>query len=264
MHAVLDVVDRVGDVVGPVHHLRLEAAAPVVPAGAQPVEGGAVGGVAAELAALGRARPRVLAGGVEHGAGQVEPGRLARRPQRLGLEPGQHPQGLGVALEPAAVAGPRRRARSRRCARTAGARCRGPGRRRRRRRRRSPARRRSRGRSARPRASGSAGCAGSRPRPAPRPASCRPAGGTRRSAAPGRGRGRSRRGAPRRPGRRRAWAARRRTVRARPARRRRSAHRTRGGRYSCSSIQSEKRSNVSTHMPTAYFSCARVAPASKS
>ena len=34
--------------------------------------------------------------------------------------------------------------------------------------------------------------------------------------------------------------------------------------HSCSSIQSAKRSSVSIHMPTAYFSCARVAPASKS
>ena len=43
-----------------------------------------------------------LRAGVERGPGQVEPDRAAVRVDGLGLEPGQQPQGLGVALEAAA------------------------------------------------------------------------------------------------------------------------------------------------------------------
>ena len=69
----------------------------------------------------------------------------------LGLEPGQQPQGLRVALEPADVRQRPRRAPARRCARRAGGRGRARGRRCRRRRRCSRAPRRTRARSGRPR-----------------------------------------------------------------------------------------------------------------
>ena len=49
-----------------------------------------------------RRGPRVLGGGVEHGAGGVEPGGRPSGVEGLGLEPGQDPQGLRVALEAAA------------------------------------------------------------------------------------------------------------------------------------------------------------------
>ena len=114
--AVLDVVHRVGDVVGEVHHLRLEAAPAPLDAVAQPVEDRAVVVVDAELhhharGAVGvhavravgrRARPGVLGAGVEGGPGEVEPDRPAVGVEGLRLQPGQQAQRLGVALEPAA------------------------------------------------------------------------------------------------------------------------------------------------------------------
>ena len=47
------------------------------------------------------ARPRVLRRRVERRAGEVQPGARAVRREYLGLESGQHPQALRVALEPA-------------------------------------------------------------------------------------------------------------------------------------------------------------------
>ena len=116
---------------------------PSAPAVAEPVEDRQVVVVDAELALAPAALlvappPRVLGRGVEGGAGQVEPGRAAVGVDPLGLEPGQQPQGLGVALEPADVLRRSRRGRARRCGRTAGARGRGRGRPSRRRRRCSP------------------------------------------------------------------------------------------------------------------------------
>ena len=115
--AVLDVVDGVGDVVREVHHLRLEALAPALDAVAQPGEHGQVVLVDPELAdqplrpvgvhalrLLGlRAGPGVLGARVEGGPGEVQPDRTPVLVERLGLEPGQQPQGLGIALETAAV-----------------------------------------------------------------------------------------------------------------------------------------------------------------
>ncbi len=114
VQAVLQIVDGVGHVVGPVHHLSLQAAAAAGGGGANPVEHGQVGLVGAVLGrqvqgdvvgggggsgggGRGRGRPRVLEGGVEGGAGEVQAG-----PGNLRLEPGQQAQGLGVALEAAA------------------------------------------------------------------------------------------------------------------------------------------------------------------
>jgi hypothetical protein len=102
VNAVLDVVHRIGDVVGPVHHLRLEAPLLGSHVGAHPLEGVAVGLVEAELAGAVAARPGVLARGVQARAAQVQPRGLARVLQHLRLEPGEHAQGLRIALEPAA------------------------------------------------------------------------------------------------------------------------------------------------------------------
>ena len=153
-HGVLDVVHRVGDVVGPVHDLGLEAPVAVGGAGAEPVEHLEVVVVDAELhrgVQGAAAAPGVLRGGVEAGPGQVQPGRAAVGVGALGLQAGQQAQGLGVALEAADAGRHGRPAPSRRCARTAGGRGRGRGRRCRRRRRCSRGRRRTRGRSGRPR-----------------------------------------------------------------------------------------------------------------
>src|SRR5690606_33411289 len=99
---VLHVVHGVRHVVGPVHHLRLQAPAAGLGALAQPGEHLRVVGVHPELALARAAEPRVLAGGVQAGPGEVEPGT-----GHLRLQPGEHPQRLGVALEAAARAGDR-------------------------------------------------------------------------------------------------------------------------------------------------------------
>jgi len=101
-----EVVDGVGDVVAPVHHLRLEAASLAGRALAQPGEHVEVVVVDAELARARLPRPGVLRGGVEGRAREVEPHRAAGAravvgAERLGLEPGQDPQRLRVALEAA-------------------------------------------------------------------------------------------------------------------------------------------------------------------
>ena len=95
--AVLDVVHRVRDVVGPVHDLGLEAAPPVGGTVAHPREHGGVGEIGAELPDAGSLHPRVLAGGVQRRAGEVQPAAVD-----LGLQPGEDPQRLRVAFEPAA------------------------------------------------------------------------------------------------------------------------------------------------------------------
>ena len=108
-HAVLDVVDGVGDVVGEIHHLGLQAAAGRLGrrhAGPHPREDRAVVGVDAELAVaqlLGT--PGVLRAGVQGGAGEVEPHRAPLLVEGLRLQAGQQPQRLGVALEAPALHG---------------------------------------------------------------------------------------------------------------------------------------------------------------
>ncbi len=94
---VLDVVHGVRDVVGPVHDLRLEAAATGRGAVADPGEQRGVVGVGPELAQARPAQPGVLARGVQRRAGEVE-----ARAVDLRFEPHEDPQGLRVALEPAA------------------------------------------------------------------------------------------------------------------------------------------------------------------
>ncbi len=117
--AVLDVVDGVGDVVGQVHDLRLDAGLADRRGRAHPVERRTVVVVHAELPdrpwqAVGVAtggnrrlvdRPRVLRGGVEHAAGQVEAEAAAVGVERLGLQPGEQPERLRVALEATDVRG---------------------------------------------------------------------------------------------------------------------------------------------------------------
>jgi hypothetical protein len=79
----------------------LDAAVSLPGAVPDPAEDVRVVGVGAELPLAAAPQPRVLAGPVEGGAGEVQPAR-GLAVADLGLEPGQDPQGLGVALEPAA------------------------------------------------------------------------------------------------------------------------------------------------------------------
>jgi hypothetical protein len=100
---VLEVVHGVGDVVGPLHHLGLEALR-VAPLGRDRRPDlrrlVALGGVEAPLGVRHLAAlPRVLGGGVEGGAREVE-----TLEQAAAREPFRHqPEGLGVALVPADV-----------------------------------------------------------------------------------------------------------------------------------------------------------------
>ena len=101
MDGVLGVVNRVGHVVGPVHHLLLEAGPLARGTSAEPVEDPCIVGVAAELAQAGLAGPGVLARGIKRCPREVQPG---ARPGLVGdfcLEPREHAQGLGIALEAA-------------------------------------------------------------------------------------------------------------------------------------------------------------------
>ncbi len=101
--AVLDVVHRVGDVVGQVHHLRLQAATAIGERArvTHPGEHGAVVVVDTELERVGTLMPppRVLRARVEGGAGQVQADRPFGAVERLGLESAEQAQCLRVALE---------------------------------------------------------------------------------------------------------------------------------------------------------------------
>ncbi len=104
-HTVLHVVHRVGHVVGPVHHLRLQARPLGGHAAAHPLRQLAVVFVEAELAPARTAEPRILRDGVQAGPGQVQPDAAALGVKHFGLDAGQDPEVLGVALEPAAGGG---------------------------------------------------------------------------------------------------------------------------------------------------------------
>ena len=106
--SVLEVVHRVGHVVGEVHHLRLDAASRTVDAASHPVEDRAVVVVHPELAAggsvsCGGPAPRVLRARIERRPGEVQADRASVGVRGLGLQAGQDPQRLGVPLEPAAL-----------------------------------------------------------------------------------------------------------------------------------------------------------------
>ena len=109
---VLEVVHGVGDVVGEVHDLGLDAAHPAGCTRAHPVEDVLVVGVHAELQASARVGhrvrggPRVLARRVEAGAREVEAVAAPGGIEDLGLEPCHDAQRLRVALESADVGGP--------------------------------------------------------------------------------------------------------------------------------------------------------------
>ena len=116
---VLDVVDGVGDVVGEVHHLGLQAARLARDSRPHPrehrqvvvidaeLDDGARGsvGVHAHRGLADSAGPGILGAGVERGPGQVEPDRASLGIDGLGLQPRQQSQGLGVALETTAALG---------------------------------------------------------------------------------------------------------------------------------------------------------------
>ncbi len=111
-HGVLEVVHRVGDVVGEVHDLRLDAPALAGRALPQPVERRGVLRVVAELRAAARVAdgvvetPRVLDARVEAGSREVEAVGRAVRAEHLRLEAREQPQRLRVALEAADVLRP--------------------------------------------------------------------------------------------------------------------------------------------------------------
>ena len=110
---VLDVVDGVADVVGQVHDLRLDAASALRGPLTHPGEDlgvVVVGGVLARAAPVRTTRsaalePRVLRDGVKAGPRQIDADRPPGLVKGLGLQPGEDPEGLGIALEAPDLAG---------------------------------------------------------------------------------------------------------------------------------------------------------------
>ena len=96
---------RVGDVVGPVHDLRFQRRPAIRGAGAHPVGDLGVVGVEAELAAAGRAPPRVFRHRVQRRPGEIQPDADPLGIKDFRLQSGEDPEVLGVALEAAARGG---------------------------------------------------------------------------------------------------------------------------------------------------------------
>ena len=96
-NCVLKIVNRVGHVIGPIHHLSLEAGSLSGRTFPDPGEHIEVIFVHPELRRTGPTRPRVLARSIQHRPGEVEPRGLiwpgsSGPTERLCLEPGQQAQ----------------------------------------------------------------------------------------------------------------------------------------------------------------------------
>ncbi len=102
---VLDVVHRVGHVVGPVHDLSLQAPAVRRRGLAQPLEHRQVIRVDPELGLARAFRPRILRRRVQARAGQVQAAANVTGFGQFRLQPGEDAQGLRVALETSAAVG---------------------------------------------------------------------------------------------------------------------------------------------------------------
>jgi hypothetical protein len=100
-HTVLHVVHRVGDVVGPVHRLSLQAGPVCGRAIAHPLRGGAVDVVEAELASMPIPRPRILGYRIQPGPGEIQANAMPLRVKNFRLQAGEYPEVLRVALEAA-------------------------------------------------------------------------------------------------------------------------------------------------------------------
>ena len=110
---VLDIVDGVADVVGQVHDLRLDAApalrSPLTHPG-EDLDVAIVGGVLARATSTRATRspplePGVLRGSVEAGPREIDTDRPPSLIKGLRLQPGEDPEGLGIALEASDLAG---------------------------------------------------------------------------------------------------------------------------------------------------------------
>ena len=98
LQPVLQIVHRVGHVVRPVHDLGLQAGPSVRSPVPDPAERVGVVGVSAVLDLARAGQPGVLERGVQGGPAQVQ-----ARAGDLGLQAGEQPEALRVALEPAAA-----------------------------------------------------------------------------------------------------------------------------------------------------------------
>src|SRR5436190_18237901 len=102
VNGVLEVVNRICDVVRPVHDLRLDAPGAFWGSAAQPLKRRKVVLIHAELWIVVAARPRVLRCGVQGRAREVESGAASGLVDHLRLEPGEDSERLRVSLEAAA------------------------------------------------------------------------------------------------------------------------------------------------------------------
>src|SRR3984885_6905495 len=100
-HPVLDVMHRVGDVVGPIHHLGLQAGPIRGCAVAHPLGGAAVDVVEAELASMPIPRPRVFGDRIQPGPSQIQADAMPLQVKNFGLQAGQDPEVLRISLEAA-------------------------------------------------------------------------------------------------------------------------------------------------------------------
>ena len=99
--AVLDVVHRIGDVVGPVHHLCLQARAVRRRTQTHPGRGLVVLVVEPEFAFPVTARPRIFGDRVQGCSSQVQPSAIPLCVKYFGLKAGQDSEILRIALEAA-------------------------------------------------------------------------------------------------------------------------------------------------------------------
>jgi hypothetical protein len=94
-------VHRIRHIVGPIHHLGLEAGAELRRSVPHPVGRRHVVAVETELVALWTPLPRVLGDSVQACTGQIQTSGKTLRIKDFGLKPGQDTEVLGIALESA-------------------------------------------------------------------------------------------------------------------------------------------------------------------
>ena len=102
---VLDVVHRIGDVVGPVHHLSLQARLALGRARPHPIGCRGIVLVEPELAIVRSSPPRVFRHRIQPGPGEVQPGAVILGAKDFRLQAGEDAEVLRVALEAAMLGG---------------------------------------------------------------------------------------------------------------------------------------------------------------
>ena len=90
---------RIGDIVGPVHHLGFQTGPICRSVFAYPSGGVAVEIVKAELASIPTPRPGIFGDGIQTCPGQVQSNAMSLLIKNFGLQAGQDPEVLRITLE---------------------------------------------------------------------------------------------------------------------------------------------------------------------